>query len=64
MLDRIEFMISQGVPVDVMTMVLRSEGALDSDIARCYDSLAQSDRYNVEIVRGIANFVPVLDTQV
>lgn len=57
-LERITAMADQGISVDVITMVFRSEGALDADIAACYNSLAQSGRYEVVIERAIPRFVP------
>jgi len=58
-LERMTNMVDAGVTVDVITMVLRSEGVLDSDIAAGYDSLVRSGRYRVEVARAIPYFVPI-----
>lgn len=53
MIERMAELFSSGVSVDVVTMVLRSEGVLDTDIAAGYDSLVQSGRYRLRTERGI-----------
>lgn len=43
-------MAAQDVPIDVMTMIARSDGYDDADIAEAYDEVAEYT--STEIIRG------------
>lgn len=63
-LERMTRMVDAGVSTDVITMVFRSEGVLDTDIAAGYDCLLQSGQYEVVVERAIPRLVPNrLDSQ-
>lgn len=47
---RVLIMSAQGVDIEMMTMVFRSEGFSDTEIAAAYDTAAEST--TTEVVRG------------
>lgn len=56
-MNRMTEMADAGISADVITMILRSEGVLDTDIAAGYDSLIASGRYTIEVDRNIPRFI-------
>lgn len=53
-LQRIQDWAAQGISMDVTTMILRSEGVPDEEIASAYDSIISLPGYQLTVERGIA----------
>lgn len=53
-LERVQAWADNSISVDVTTMILRSEGVPDTEIAAAYDAVAQMPGYGITVERGIA----------
>lgn len=57
MIERLERWARQGISMDVTTMILRSEGVPDAEIAAVYDLMLET--HDVEVERSVPTLVPV-----